>query len=59
MSTWIEANVHYHDGFINTRPPQPPHDMALDKDLLGKHTALHTERCASCHEPGDVARSCY
>lgn len=55
LCTWIDANVPYHDGFINTRPANPPYDLSLDKDLSAKLTAIHAKRCAACHQTEDVS----
>lgn len=56
LYTWIDANVPYHDGFINMRPAGPPYDLALDRELPGKISAVHAKRCASCHKPEEVSR---
>ncbi|MBM4034651.1 MAG: hypothetical protein FJ291_23145 [Planctomycetes bacterium] len=56
LVTWIDANGPYHDGFINKRQPQPPYDLAADRELAGKLAAVHAKRCAACHNPAEVSR---
>ncbi len=56
LVTWIDANGPYHGGFINKRLPQPPYDLAADRDLAGKIAAVHAKRCAACHNPAEVSR---
>jgi len=57
LVTWVDANAPYHGAFINKRPERPPYDLAADRETLGRITALHARRCASCHEPAAVTRS--
>ena len=56
LVTWIDANAPYHDGFINKRPDNPPYDLPNDKKLLESITAVHTKRCANCHDPALITR---
>jgi mono/diheme cytochrome c family protein len=56
LVTWIDANGPYHDGFINKRLPQPPYDLANDRELAEKIEAVHARRCGSCHASGEVTR---
>jgi mono/diheme cytochrome c family protein len=56
LTTWIDANAPYHDGFINMRPEKPSYDLPADSALLAKVGAVHGKRCASCHAPDKVTR---
>ena len=56
LVTWIDSNGPYHDGFINVRPEKPPYDLPGDGDLARQIAAVHSRRCASCHQASDVSR---
>lgn len=56
LTAWIDANVPYHDAFINMRPDTEPYDMPADGELAKRITAVHARRCTACHEAGDVSR---
>lgn len=53
---WIDANAPYHDGFVNKRPRQPAYDLAADKALQQRLSALHEKRCGPCHKASEVSR---
>jgi hypothetical protein len=53
---WIDANAPYHDGFVNKRPEHPIYDLAADRELLQRVTAVHERRCGACHEPSAISR---
>jgi hypothetical protein len=53
---WIDANAPYHDRFVNKRPAKPAYDLAGDKTLVKKLSAVHERRCASCHKTDLVTR---
>ncbi|MBN1342089.1 MAG: ThuA domain-containing protein [Phycisphaerae bacterium] len=56
LVTWIDANGPYHDGFINKRRAEPAYDLPTDGKLIEQIAAVHTRRCAACHQPSDVTR---
>lgn len=56
LVTWIDANAPYHDGFINKRPDNPPYDLPNDNKLTESIAAVHTKRCAKCHDPAAITR---
>ncbi|MFH1265470.1 MAG: hypothetical protein ABIK89_07050, partial [Planctomycetota bacterium] len=56
LVTWIDANAPYHDDFINKRSPNPPYDLAADRELAAQITAVHAKRCGGCHDPAGVSR---
>jgi hypothetical protein len=56
LVTWVDANAPYHDGFLNKRPEQQPYDLARDAGLKQRIEAVHTKRCASCHDVAQVTR---
>jgi len=53
---WIDANVPYHDEFINMRPEQEPYDLPADRELAARIAAVHVKRCAACHEANEITR---
>ncbi len=55
LVTWIDANAPYNDRFINKRSGKPIYDLANDRDLAGRITAVHQQRCANCHKAADVS----
>ena len=56
LVTWVDANVPYHDSFLNTRADPPPYDLPADRDLAAEIIAVHTRRCAACHQPETISR---
>jgi mono/diheme cytochrome c family protein len=56
LTMWLDANAPYHDRFVNKRAAQKAYDVAADKELARKITAVHERRCASCHKAGEVTR---
>lgn len=57
LVVWIDANAPYHDTFINTRENPPPYDVAADRGLIDRLSAIHANRCASCHKADEVTRT--
>jgi hypothetical protein len=53
---WIDANAPYHDRFVNKRAERPAYDLAADERLRLSLLAIHTRRCAECHQPDSVTR---
>ncbi|MGL6194050.1 MAG: hypothetical protein ACRC2T_04425, partial [Thermoguttaceae bacterium] len=56
LVTWIDANVPYHDRFVNSRPEFPPYDLPADAELYKTILETNTRRCAECHDPQEVSR---
>ncbi len=56
LTTWIDANAPYHDGFINKRPERPPYNLPVDRGLQNRITEIHRERCSACHKAEAVSR---
>jgi mono/diheme cytochrome c family protein len=56
LTTWIDANAPYHDGFIDKRPAKPAYDLAADQGLQQRLVDVHGKRCASCHPAEAVSR---
>ncbi|MCL4202337.1 MAG: discoidin domain-containing protein [Pirellulaceae bacterium] len=57
LVTWIDANAPYHDTFVNKRPETPAYCLPSDRDLIQRIAAVHTRRCAGCHEADQVTRA--
>lgn len=53
---WIDANAPYHDGFVDKRPSEPAYDLAADESLQTQIAAVHSLRCAFCHDSESVSR---
>jgi len=56
LVTWIDANAPYHDGFHDKRPLKRPYELAADRELAARITAIHAKRCAPCHGAAEVSR---
>jgi mono/diheme cytochrome c family protein len=56
LTMWIDANVPYHDRFVNKRPEKAGYDLAADKELREQLREIHERRCAACHKPDEVTR---
>jgi len=56
LVTWIDANAQYHDRFVNSRPKNPPYDMAADRELQKTISEVHQKRCTQCHTPDKISR---
>ncbi len=56
LAMWIDANAPYHEGFVNKRPAKAAYDIASDRVLLGRITAVHERRCAPCHQTAAISR---
>jgi len=57
LVTWIDANAPYHDSFVNKRPETPAYSPPDDGPLIEQVTAVHTRRCAGCHQVAEVTRA--
>lgn len=56
LVVWIDLNAPYHDGFVNKRPKRKPYDLTRDRDVAKAIEAVHSRRCAECHETRAVSR---
>ena len=57
LTMWIDANGPYHDRFVNKRAERKPYDLPGDPALIDGLMAIHTQRCAACHEVAEVTRT--
>jgi len=56
LTMWMDANAPYHDRFVNKRAHEKAYDIAADKELLRRISAVHERRCAACHKSAEVTR---